>query len=403
MSLLAEKHLLVGVCGGIAAYKVCDWVRHLRRAGAKVTVVMTEAAARFVSPLTFAALSARPVHTSMFGQDGAHRIPHIELARAADAVIIAPATAHTIARLAHGMADDLLSTVVLACRAPTLVFPAMNSNMFSHPATAANLRRLREYGYTIVSPESGAMACGDEGPGRLPDWRAAEHAIKGAVAPKDFAGRTLVITAGPTHEDIDPVRFLSNRSSGKMGYALAAAASQRGAAVTLVSGPVALAPPPEVETVSVRTAREMQAAVLSRFTGADAVIKAAAVSDFRPSETSGQKIKKTSCGRSLPLRENPDILHELGRRKAGAPDRAPLLIGFAAESQGHIEEGSRKLRDKNLDMIVINDILGARTGFGADTNQVTLVRRDGHRTDLDLMSKEMTAHRVLDAVAELMT
>ncbi|MFA6497804.1 MAG: bifunctional phosphopantothenoylcysteine decarboxylase/phosphopantothenate--cysteine ligase CoaBC [Desulfurivibrionaceae bacterium] len=400
MPLLTDKKILLGITGSIAAYKIADWVRALRREGCRVTVVMTEAACRFISPLTMAALSGNPVHTAMFSTEAPETIPHISLAREHDLLVIAPASAQTIARLAHGLADNLLATIALAFSGPILVCPAMNSVMFQHPATQANLATITSYGYRVLKPDCGKMACDEEGPGRLTEWENARQAILTAFAPQDLAGEHVLITAGPTREAFDPVRFLSNPSTGKMGYALAATASQRGATVTLISGPTALAAPPGVRRIQVTSAAEMQAEVISSLDATTIVVKAAAVSDYRPAEKEPHKIKKGQAALSLPLVANPDILKELGEHR-GKSLKTPLLIGFAAESRNHLEEGARKLKEKNLDLIVINDIGGTETGFAADTNRVTLLDRKGAQENLPLLSKEETAHRIWDAVGRL--
>ena len=400
MSLLTDKKILLGITGSIAAYKVADWVRALRREGCRVTVVMTDAACRFISPLTMAALSGNPVHTSMFAAEAPEKIPHISLAREHDLLVIAPASAQTIARLAHGLADNLLATIALASSGPVLVCPAMNSAMFQHPATQANLATIRSYGYQVIEPDCGKMACGEEGPGRLTAWENVRQAILTAFAPQDLAGEQVLITAGPTREPFDPVRFLSNPSTGKMGYALAAAAKQRGATVTLISGPASLSAPPGVRCIQVTSALEMRTHVLACLDAATIVVKAAAVSDFRPAETADHKIKKGQSELSLQLVANPDILKELGERKENST-KFPLLVGFAAESRDHLKEGARKLKEKNLDLIVINDIGGTETGFGVGTNRVTLLDRNGAQEEVPLLSKEEVAHRIWDAVARL--
>lgn len=397
---LADKEILLGVCGGIAAYKACDWTRALRREGAAVTVVMTEAATRFVAPLTFAALSGRRVCTSMFAAEEAEQIPHISLARQADAVLIAPATAQTIARLAHGLADDLLSTLVLATTAKVVICPAMNSQMYRHPATQANLAKLREYGYTVVEPACGTMACGEEGPGRLVEWEEAHQALLSALSRQDLAGLEVLVTAGPTWEPLDPARLLTNRATGRMGYAVAAAARQRGAKVTLISGPSELAAPWGVEVVRITTAMEMHREVMARAKKMAVIVKAAAVADFRPKITASSKTKKEKAALTLALAANPDILKELGAMKKKAP-RFPLLVGFAAESENLSAEAQRKLRDKNLDLIVANDITATDAGFAATTNRVLLIDRNGNEQELPLLSKEETAHRLWDALLTL--
>ncbi len=399
-SLLAEKKILFGITGSIAIYKTVDWIRSLVKEEAQVKVVMTEAATRFVTGLTFAALSGNRVYESMFDPLDQELIPHINLAREADLILIAPATAQTIARLAHGLAEDLLSAIVLASRAKIMICPTMNSQMYNHPATKQNLATLKKYGYTVIEPESGLMACGEEGPGRLPEWPMVHKKILESFTPQDLRDKSILITAGPTHEPIDPVRFLGNRSSGKMGYALAATASRRGADVTLVSGPVNLAPLPGVKTIQVKTAREMHHEVLNCFNDADIVIKAAAVADFRPEIEADQKIKKSDSATSLNLIPNPDILFELGQLRKTR--KKPLvLVGFAAESDNHLEEGRRKLKEKNLDLLAINDIMAADSGFDVDTNRITLLSRNGGEEELPLLSKEETAMRIWDQVVKL--
>ncbi|MEW6288795.1 MAG: bifunctional phosphopantothenoylcysteine decarboxylase/phosphopantothenate--cysteine ligase CoaBC [Thermodesulfobacteriota bacterium] len=391
--VLENKHILCGITGSIAAYKVCDWVRSLQREGAEVRVVMTKSARKFVAPLTFAALTGNAVHGSMFAAQDEERIPHISLARSSDLILVAPATAQTIARLAHGLADDLLAAIVLASEAKIVVCPAMNSRMYLHAATQENLGKLREYGYLVLEPESGMMACGEEGPGRLPEWHQVRDAIITALTPQELAGKTVLVTAGPTEEPLDPVRFLGNRSSGKMGYAMAAVARQLGARVILVSGPTRLAPPAGVELINIRTAAEMYREVLSRFDVADIIVKAAAVSDFRPAELSAGKIKKSGEDISLQLTPNRDILHKLGEIKDQRP-RPPLLIGFAAESGNLVEYGREKLQKKNLDFIVVNDITAADSGFGVDTNRVIILDRQEGQTEFPLLSKEETARGI---------
>ena len=387
------RKILFGVCGSIAAFKAAGWVHALSKEGAQVQVLMTAAAARFVTPLTFTALSGRPVQSEMFAGDMAH----ITLPASADAVLIAPATAQTIARLAHGFADDLLAAAVLSCSAPVLVCPAMNSRMLAHPATQRNLQILRDFGYAIVEPASGRLACGEEGAGRLAEWDTVRERLLGLLTKQDLVGQQVLITAGPTREPLDPARCLSNRSSGKMGYALARTAKRRGAEVMLISGPTALEPPPSVQVLRVETALEMTKAVIRHAPTASIVVKAAAVADFRPAAFSAEKIKKAGAEPLLELTANPDILAELGRdRRAGQ-----LLIGFAAESSRHEAEGRRKLLAKNADMIVVNDILGQNTGFDADSNQVTLITKETTER-LELLSKEETADRIWDKALALL-
>lgn len=397
MSGLQGKNILLGVTGSIAAYKAAQWVRELVKEEAVVTVLMTGAAEKFVAPLTFSALSGNPVYRDMFDESPDRVMAHINLSREADALVIAPATAQTIARLAGGWADTLLAAVVLAAQVPVVICPAMNSSMLAHPATQENMNRLRQFGYHLVQPGSGALACGETGDGRLAEWEAAREALLFLLGPADLKGKSVLITAGPTREPIDPVRFLSNRSSGKMGFALAQAAQRRGAAVTLVTGPVALADPWGIDVIRVTTAEEMAAAVLGQAPAMDVIIKSAAVADFRPTSCQSLKIKKTNQGLRLDLIKNRDILAELGHRRQ--PHQ--VLVGFAAESHDHLSEGQRKLREKNLDLIVVNDILGSETGFDVATNQVTLIgRKEIH--PLPLLSKEATADRILDRVVTLL-
>jgi len=394
---LAGRHVLLGVTGSIAAYKTADWVRRMMRQSARVTVVMTHSAERFVSGRTFAALSGGPVYSEMFTPQPDGTMAHIDLSREADLFLIAPATAHTIARLAVGLADDLLTTLALAAKIPVLICPAMNPAMYAHPATQKNLGVLREFGYEIIEPGTGSMACGEEGAGRLAAWPEVEERLLAKLCDQDLAGKTVVCTAGPTREAIDPVRYLSNRSSGKMGYALARTAARRGASVILISGPVNLPDPPMVTTIRVTTAGEMREQVLAHADRADIVIKAAAVADYRPGQQHSHKLKKDGSPLALALQENPDILAELGRTR---PNPNGLIIGFAAESRNHEQEAQRKLLSKNADLIIVNDILGRQTGFDVDTNQVILVDKRGSYP-LPLLDKEETANRIWDHILTL--
>jgi len=400
MHTLAGKNILLGISGGIAAYKAAEWIRRLREESVRVEVVMTEAAQRFVTPLTLAALAGNKVHTGIFDPKGAHEIPHISLAKECDLILVAPATATTIARLAHGLGDDLLSCIVLAARKPVLVCPAMNSAMYEHPATQANLKRLHALGYRVVEPACGPMACGDTGPGRLVTWETIRHQILSALLPQDLDEMAVLVTAGPTHEHLDPVRFLTNRSSGKMGYALAATAAQRGARVLLVSGPTELPCPDGVERIMVTSALEMHQAVMERAESMSVVVMAAAVSDFRPVQASSRKIKKKTAPPSIELAENPDILYELGMKKKQSRC-FPLLVGFAAESEEIVANAGRKLAEKNLDLIVANDITSEDAGFGVDTNRVVLIDTNDTAEELPLLTKEQVAHRIWDCVLRL--
>ena len=392
---VAGKRIVVGVSGSIAAFKVAGWVSALVKEEAQVSVMMTESACQFVTPLTMAALSGEPAQSDMFAEGAGERISHIRLAQEADLFLIAPATAQTIARLAYGLADDLLSAAVLASRARVLVCPAMNSQMFTHPATQDNIAKLREYGYQVIAPESGRMACGDEGPGRLPEWDVVREALLGSLVEQDLAGQQVLITAGPTREPLDPVRFLSNPSSGKMGYQLARTARRRGAEVVLVSGPVSLDPPPGVRVVQVQTAQEMYAVVMAEAPAATVIVKAAAVSDFRPEQVFAGKVKKEAAESVLRLERTPDILEKLGRMKA---EHGWFLVGFAAESGNIKEEGRRKLSRKNLDLIAVNNILSPNAGFESETNQLLLLDANGE-TELPLVSKEQAANLLWDHIS----
>jgi len=387
--------IILGIGGGIAAYKSAELARALSKNGHSVQVVMTAAAQEFVRPLTFAALTGRDVLTDMF--PAPRPMEHIDTAVENDLLVVAPATADLMAKFAHGLAGDLLSTMYLVFRGPVVLAPAMNTNMWQHPATQANLETLRRRGHRIVDPEDGFLACGMVGPGRLADPERIAEAVEAELRRgRDLEGETVLITAGPTQEPIDPVRFLSNRSSGKMGYALAEAAAARGARVILVSGPVTLDPPRGAEVISVRTAREMREAVLSNLEGADIVIKAAAVADYGLAEVPTQKMKKTGARLSLELDPTPDILAEVGSNKGSR-----LLIGFAAETQNLVQEAKRKLAAKNCDMVVGNLVGGSESGFESDQNEVVLVMRSGETVPLPRASKREVAGRIFDEILKL--
>jgi phosphopantothenoylcysteine decarboxylase/phosphopantothenate--cysteine ligase len=391
--------ILLGVGGGIAAYKAAELARLLMQQAHEVQVIMTRAAEEFVRPLTFAALTGRKALTDLFAIESA--IEHISVAQDHELLAIAPATADLMAKLAHGLADDFLTTLYLAFTGPVVIAPAMNVNMWQHAATQANLETLRRRGHRIVEPDSGYLACGMTGPGRLAAPEVIAEAIAEAIAAvtrkrRDLEDETILITAGPTQEPIDPVRFISNRSSGKMGYALAEAAAARGARVVLISGPVNLAPPRGVETVPVRTAIEMRDKVFERLGPATIVVKAAAVADFHAANAPGQKIKKTAARISLELDPTPDILAELGRKKG---DR--LLIGFAAETQNLLQEARRKLESKNCDMVVANLVGGADSGFESDYNEVTLALSSGENIPLPRAGKREVADRIFDEAMKL--
>ncbi len=395
--ILHGKNLLLGVTGGIAAYKAAELVRLLVGAQARVRVVMTAAAQEFVTPLTFQALSGEPVRTNLFGP-GAEPLEHISLGQEVDAVVVAPATANCIGKVAAGIADDLLSTILLAATRPVLFCPAMNVHMWENPVVQGNLARLRERGYHILEPATGAMACGAYGPGRLPEPADILAAVACLLSPQDLAGRHILVSAGPTQEDLDPVRFLTNRSTGKMGYALAAAARRRGAAVSLVSGPTTLPTPWGVSLHPVRSALEMQAALTDLFPRCDALIMAAAVSDYRPADTAEQKIKRSQEEMLVRFVHNPDIVAGLGASRL----RHQVMVGFAAETQDLVEHAAAKLARKGLDLIVANDVSAPDAGFAVDTNRVTILDRQGGVEVLPLLSKDAVADRILDRVVLLL-
>ncbi len=387
--------IILGVGGGIAAYKAAELARLLMQSGHEVQAVLTDAAQKFVQPLTFAALTGRKTLTDLFAIESA--IEHISVAQEHELLAIAPATADLIGKLTHGLANDFLTTLYLAFKGPVVIAPAMNVNMWDHPATQANVDTLRRRGHRIVEPGSGYLACGMTGPGRLAEPEAILEAIAAETKKKiDLDGEVVVLTAGPTQEPLDPVRYISNRSSGKMGYALAAAAADRGAKVTLISGPVHLPDPRGVEVIHVRTATEMREQVFSHLAPATIVIKAAAVADFHLSKVPDQKVKKTAARISLELDPTPDILAELGRKKG---DR--LLIGFAAETQNLAQEARRKLESKNCDMVVGNLVGGADLGFESDENEVILALRTGETVPLSRASKREIADRIFDQVLKL--
>jgi phosphopantothenoylcysteine decarboxylase/phosphopantothenate--cysteine ligase len=390
---LEGRTILVGLSGGIACYKACEAVRLLVGAGARVRVVMTAGAQQFVTPLTLQTLSGEPVATDTFSLTQESEIGHIQLADSADAVLIAPATANLLAKLASGIADDLLTTVLLATRAPLVLAPAMNVHMWEHPAVQENLARLLARGVRVVGPASGALACGYEGTGRLAPPEDLVEEVLRVLTPQDLAGERVLVSAGPTQEPIDPVRYLSNRSSGKMGYALALVARRRGAEVTLVSGPTALPPPLGVQVLRVTTAREMARAIEQAFPAATVVVMTAAVADYRPRHPLVRKLKKGPATLALDLERNADILAGLAARKGRR-----VLVGFAAETHDIATEARRKLRAKRLDLVVANDVTAPGAGFGADTNAVRLLGADGVEEALPLQSKEDVACRILDWV-----
>ena len=412
VALLKDKRILLGVTGGIAAYKVCALASRLTQAGAQVDVVMTEAATRFVTPLAFQSLTGRPVYTTMWGAldaamgEGAvlpTHVVHVGLAEAADLLVIAPATANTMAKLAHGLADNLLTTLALAARCPTLLVPAMDVEMWAHAATQANVAALRERRAHLAGPARGRMASGLEGEGRMVEPEEILGHIRLVLGQeRALAGRRVVVTAGPTREPIDPVRFVSNPSSGRQGFALAQAALDRGAEVTLVTGPTHLPTPVGAERVEVVTAQGMHDVVLATTGDADAVLMAAAVGDFRPETTASQKIKKGEHDLGVRMVRTPDILAAVAARWSDS-DRLRVTVGFAAERENLIENARAKLGAKNLDLIVANDITARDAGFAAETNRVVLLDRQGGLERLPLMSKAAVAEIVLERVTALLT
>ena len=392
---LAHVRILLGVSGGIAAYKAADLVRRLRDAGADVRVVLSENAARFVTALTFQALSGNPVRTSLWDESAEAAMGHIELARWADHILVAPASADVLARLAHGQADDLLTTIVLASAAPLAVAPAMNQQMWAHAATRAKIETLRARGVHVLGPAAGSQACGETGAGRLLEPQALVDALVETRVPRLFDGMRVLVSAGPTYEDIDPVRFIGNRSSGRMGFAIADAAAAAGAEVTLIAGPVSLVTPAGVSRRDVRSAREMREAVLAAATECDVFISAAAVGDYRPAQVSSSKLKKTGRPLALELVQNPDILGEVGQ----LPKR-PLLVGFAAETDDLERYARDKLERKRLDLIAANRV-GEQLGFECADNALLLLWPDG-REELARADKRVLARALLERIALLL-
>lgn len=390
--------IVVGVTGGIGAYKACELVRLLMRRGYRVKVAMTDAAARFVTPLTFRTLTGEAVASSLWEEPAYGRVHHVSLAQEADVMVIAPCTANVIAKLAHGRADDILTTTALATQAPLIVAPAMNAEMWRKQVTRDNVAELRGRGVVLIEPASGELACGDIGEGRLAHVEEIAEAVEAeASRTRDLAGVRVLVTAGGTREAIDPVRFLGNRSSGKAGYAIAEEAARRGATVTLVAAPTCLVDPYGAEAVHVTTALEMREAVGERFEEADVIIMTAAVADFRPEEASGHKLKKDAGAPELRLVPNPDILAELGERKGGR-----LLVGFAAETRDVLESARAKLAAKHLDLVVANDVGQPGLGFETDVNRVTFVTAEVAE-ELPVLDKAAIARALLDRVAEMLT
>lgn len=393
---LKDKEIVLGVSGGIAAYKAVDLLRVLVRSGAHIRVTMTKSAQAFVGSLTFEALSGHPVWTDMFGRQEDTPFRHITWAKEADAVAVVPATANIIGKMAHGIADDPLTTFVLTVRMPILVCPSMNVHMYENRVVQENIKRLEQVGINVLHPETGSLACGHEGPGRLPDVEAIAERLRSLLCPQDMAGERILVTAGPTQEPIDPVRFVSNPSSGKMGHALAKVARRRGAEVVLISGPTVLPDPQGVRVIRVKTAEEMFNAVMDHMEQTTIIVKAAAVSDWRPASLSEHKIKKEEMEQQLRLEQTPDILKTLGEKKRGQ-----ILVGFAAETRDVRENACAKLTAKNLDLIVANLIGQADSGFGSDTNQVSFFYKDGRTEAVPLMDKGALADILWDRVLEI--
>ena len=391
------KTVVLGVTGGIAAYKACDLVSRLQKKQIDVRIIMTEHACEFVQPLTFEVLSGNRVVTDMFNRDFPWEVEHISLAKAADVFAVVPATANILGKYAHGIADDMLSTTLLATRAPVLFAPAMNTAMYENPAVQENIAALRARGCLFVEPASGHLACGDTGKGKLADVVSIEQAILEALTEKDMTGMRVTVTAGPTREAMDPVRFLSNHSTGKMGYAIARSAKMRGAEVTLISGPVSLPTVEGVTMVPVVSALDMRQAVMDVLPQSDIVVKAAAVGDYRPMEFQDDKIKKHADDMSIALTRNPDILAEIGQKRRDNQ----VICGFSMETRDLLENSEKKLRKKNCDIMVANNLKVEGAGFAGDTNVVTLLYRDGAKEPLELMGKDSVADILLDRLVSL--
>lgn len=392
--MLKGKTILLGVTGSIAAYKIAILASSLKKLGADVHVLMTENATNFINPITFESLTGNKCLVDTFDRNFQFQVEHVSIAKRADAVMIAPASANVIGKIAHGIADDMLTTTVMACKCHVMISPAMNTNMYTNPIVQDNIKTLRKYGYEIIEPASGYLACGDTGAGKMPEPETLlSYIIRECAMEKDMKGLKVLVTAGPTQEAIDPVRYITNHSSGKMGYALAKMAMLRGADVTLVSGQVAIAPPPFVKVVSIKSAKEMFDAVISVSDKQDVIIKAAAVADYRPKEISDEKMKKKDDQMSIELERTDDILKYLGEHKVPGQ----FLCGFSMETQNMISNSRVKLVKKNLDMIAANNLKVAGAGFKGDTNVITLITQD-EEVSLDLMSKEEAAGKILDKI-----
>ncbi|WIF94580.1 bifunctional phosphopantothenoylcysteine decarboxylase/phosphopantothenate--cysteine ligase CoaBC [Caminicella sporogenes] len=397
--MLKNKNVVVGVTGGIAVYKAVDVVSRLKKLSANVNVIMTKSAAKFVAPLTFQSISQNYVVTDMFAEPKTWDIEHISLAQKADLFLIVPATANIIGKIANGIADDMLSTTVMATKAPVLIAPAMNTNMYNNPIVQRNIDILKRLGYKFIEPVSGRLACGDYGKGKLAEPQDIVNEIINLFKSdysKDLEGRKIIVTAGPTQEPIDPVRYITNHSTGKMGYAIAKAAKNRGAEVLLISGPTNLSAPDGVEIINVVTANEMYEAVLNNLKDADIVIKSAAVADYRPKNKSDVKIKKSDDDLNIELTRNPDILYEIGKIKGNR-----ILVGFAAETNDVLNNALKKIKKKNLDLIVANDITQKGAGFKSETNIVTIIDKNGNYKSLKKMTKEEVADVILDKVVDM--
>lgn len=391
--MLENKKIVLGITGGIAAYKAAELTRAFIKAGAQVRVIMTKSAMEFITPLTMQTLSQGPVYTDMFAPTDQYDMAHIALADFADAFVIAPATGNVIGKIASGIADDLLTTTVMAQNKPTLICPAMNDKMLANPIVQDNILKLKKMGYMVMDSGVGELACKTSGSGRLPEISEILQAMEFLLTPKDFAGERVLVTAGPTEEPLDPVRFITNRSSGKMGYAIARAAHQRGAKVTLISGPTKIPPPEADQIIYVRTALEMYRAVMEHYEKATVIIKAAAVADYRPKTEAREKIKKDRGIPGIELTRNPDIIAAIGAKK-----RKGILVGFAMETQDLLANARQKLLKKNMDMIVANSLREEGAGFETDTNIITIIDRNGKTIVLEKMTKIDAAHKILDHV-----
>lgn len=392
--MLKGKTVLLGVTGGIAAYKAAALASALVKQHCAVEVVMTEHATKFVTPLTFEQLTGRRTMVDTFDRNFSHQVEHISLAQRTDLVLVAPATANVCAKLAHGLADDMLTTTILACKCPKLIAPAMNTNMYENPVTQDNLDILRRYGWEVIEPASGRLACGAVGAGKMPEPEdLLQHVLRHLAMPQDMAGMKVLVTAGPTQEALDPVRYLTNHSTGKMGYAIARMAMLRGAQVTLVSGPTSIAPPPFVEVVPVVSAQDMFEAVSQRAEASDIIVKAAAVADYTPIGYSDDKVKKKDGDLSIPLKRTTDILQYLGQHRRPGQ----VICGFSMETRDMLENSRAKLEKKNVDMICANNLKVAGAGFGVDTNVITLITKQGVE-ELPLLSKEEAASRILSSL-----